>query len=123
MTQHILIIDDEPSMLDIFSQFLEPEGFSVTTAVNGKEGLRKMEERIPDLVITDIMMPEMNGLEVIRAIRKNYRDLPIIAISGGMTGTEIDFLPQIRMFGACCIIPKPVSFTDLLSAVNGLLLK
>lgn len=117
----ILIIDDENSVTELFTQFLEGQGFSVKGALDGKEGLRSLERECPDLVITDIMMPEMDGLELIRAVRKLHPDLPVVAISGGMKATPMNFLPQAKLFGACRIIEKPISLSELLEVVNDLL--
>jgi CheY-like chemotaxis protein len=66
----ILIIDDDLSIQQLFKQFLSGEDHNVLSASNGKEGLRLMKQQKPDLIITDIMMPEMDGLEVVREIRK-----------------------------------------------------
>jgi CheY-like chemotaxis protein len=61
----ILIIDDDAAILSLFEQFLKNEGFDVTTAANGRSGLAQMEKSTPDMIITDIMMPELDGLEIV----------------------------------------------------------
>ncbi|MGE4490238.1 MAG: response regulator transcription factor [Kiritimatiellales bacterium] len=118
---HILIIDDDPSVQFLFQQFFESEGFTVTLADDGKEGIWKMKQEQPDLVITDIMMPEMDGLEVIQEIRQHSPELPVIAISGGMRTAPLNFLPHAKKFGACRVFGKPVSLAELLAAVRELL--
>ena len=118
---HILIIDDEISIQLLFEQFLEGEGYGVSSASDGREGLLLMKQQRPDLVIADIMMPEMDGLEVIRDIKKNNPELPVIAISGGMHGVQMNFLPHARKFGASRVFEKPVLLADLLAAVQELL--
>lgn len=117
----ILIIDDDPSLLQLFKQFLSGEGHIVSSASNGKEGLSLMKQQRPDLIITDIMMPEMDGLEVVREIRKSHPGLPVIAMSGGMRNVPINFLPHAKKIGACRVFEKPVSLATLLEAVNELL--
>lgn len=118
---HILVIEDDDSILNLFGQFFEGEGFTVSRASNGKEGLNLIKQQKPDLVITDIMMPEMDGLEVIRELRNQHAGLPVIAISGGMKMTRANFLPHAKKFGADCVFEKPVSLTALLAVVRKLL--
>lgn len=119
--QHILIIDDDAVIQSVFSQLLESKGYSVETASEGKEGLKKMHARTPDLIITDIMMPEMDGLEVVQNIRNYHPGLPVIAISGGMQTASMNFLPLAERFGACKVFEKPLSLVKLLEAVQELL--
>jgi CheY-like chemotaxis protein len=118
---HILVIDDDPAIQNIFTQLLESRNHTVDTASEGKEGLKKMRESRPDLIITDIMMPEMDGLELVQNIRDHHPSLPVIAISGGMQATAMDFLPLAKRFGACRVFQKPVELPDLLQAVEELL--
>jgi CheY-like chemotaxis protein len=119
--QHILIIDDDKAIQSIFTQLLENNGYSVETASEGREGLRKLKARTPDLIITDIMMPEMDGLEMVTYIRRNHPDLPVIAISGGMQAAPVNFLPMAKQFGACKVFEKPLALATLLEAVQELL--
>jgi len=114
----ILIMDDEASIRTVFKRYLEGHGYEVSLAANGKEGLRLLEERHHDLVITDIMMPEADGLEVLMAMREKARKIPIIAISGGMRSAPMDFLPVARKLGACKVLYKPVDLEHLLDAVK-----
>ncbi len=118
---NILLLDDETFVQDLFSQFLTNEGYNVECVSNGREGLKKLREFDADLVITDIMMPEMDGLEVVREIRKKRVDLPVIAISGGMRNAAINFVSTAKEFGADAIFEKPVSLSDLLASVKNLI--
>ncbi len=114
----ILIIDDDETILGVFKRFLSGEGHEVTVAADGRAGLRALERGSVDLVITDIMMPEADGLEVVMAIRNGGVTTPVIAISGGMHAMPMDFLPMARKFGADQVLYKPVELGDLLAAVN-----
>ncbi len=118
---HILVIDDDPDVQNIFAQFLEKTNHNVEYVLDGKEGLKKMLQHTPDLIITDILMPEMDGLEVLQNIRDHHPGLPVIAISGGAKRSEIDFLPVAKQFGACKALEKPISKDALLQAIEELL--
>lgn len=114
----ILIIDDDPSIRLVFKRYLEGNGYEVSTATNGNEGLSLLNDSIPDLVITDVMMPEKDGLEVVLELRNRHPEIPVIAISGGMRIAPMDFLPMIKKFGACKVLYKPVELDELLSAIQ-----
>lgn len=118
---HILIVDDDSSIRLLFKQFLEGEGYKVSLASDGQEGIALLKQQKPDLIITDILMPEMDGLEIVREVRKHHSSIPIIAISGGMRSGQINFLSHARTFGACRVFEKPISLAALLTAVKELL--
>ncbi|VGO19810.1 response regulator [Pontiella sulfatireligans] len=117
----ILIIDDDETIRNVFKRFLAGKGHVVEVASNGREGLRLIEAEMPELVITDIMMPETDGLEVVMAVRGKCETVPIIAISGGMHAMPMDFLPMAKKFGARKVLYKPVELDDLLAAVDEVL--
>ncbi len=116
----ILVIEDDIAVRGLFCQFFESEGYQVCSASNGREGLDLLRAGGVDLVVTDIMMPEMDGLEVVQAIRRLDTELPIIAISGGMRDAVFNFVSAARDFGADAIFEKPVSLSDLLASVRQL---
>ena len=118
---NILIIDDDTAIQSVFSQYLQALGHNIVTATNGKDGIALLNKQPPELIITDIMMPEMDGLELVNYIRNNYPKLPVIAISGGMQMATINFLPFAEKFGACRVFEKPVSLPMLREAVEELL--
>jgi len=120
---HILVIDDESFIRSLFGQFLEKSGHSVALAADGREGLQLIKQQKPDLIITDIMMPEMDGLELLMEIRKQHLEIPVIAISGGMKSQPANFLPQAQKFGAQRVFIKPINLAELFNAVNELLSK
>jgi len=119
--QHILIIDDDEMIRTIFKRFLEGQGYRVECAVDGRDGLRQLEVEPPDLVITDIMMPDVDGLEVVLAMREKHPGIPVIAISGGMSSLPMDFLPMVEKFNECRVLYKPIALKDLLPVVKQLL--
>jgi len=117
----ILLIDDDQTVQSVFSQFLKGLGYEILQAENGKEGMELLKKHQPDLVVTDILMPEMDGLEILLAIRKAEEKVPIIAISGGARNLNIDFLQQAKMFGAKHVFEKPVPLDVLQNAIKGIL--
>ncbi|VGO14946.1 Response regulator MprA [Pontiella desulfatans] len=114
----ILIIDDDETIRNVFQRFLTGKGFDVSVAPDGRKGLRVLDDEQVDLVVTDIMMPETDGLEVVMAIRGKGTDIPVIAMSGGMHAMPMDFLPMAKKFGACKVLYKPIELEDLLAAVQ-----
>lgn len=119
MPPKILVVDDEPSVIDWVSQILREKGYMVSIARNGREGLKQCELVKPDLVITDIIMPDMEGIEFIRALGKRNQDTPIVVMSGNIVGTK--FLKTARLFGAKATLRKPFSSQELIDTVRELL--
>jgi CheY-like chemotaxis protein len=117
----ILVIDDEPFILLMIKKMLEKAGHEVDLAVNGIEGLQAFEKNKPDLLITDLIMPEKEGLETIVELRKKYPDLKIIAISGGGRISADGYLPGAKLLGANMVFPKPLDQKEFLEAVATLL--
>lgn len=112
----ILLVDDEEFILDTAAETLQESGFNVLTAENGRAAIDLFEERSSeiDLVITDLMMPEVDGLETIREIKKRRPDVPIIAASG----MAIDRSQEAIDAGAAFFVSKPFTAEKLLSAIN-----
>ena len=121
--KRILVIDDDEKVCVVFRRFLEGKGFAVDCASGGREGLRLVLADPPDLVITDIMMPDTDGLEVVLSMRRKHPDIPVIAISGGMNVAPMDFLPTVKKFGASKVYYKPIELEDLLKGIGELLEK
>ena len=114
----ILIIDDEPQVRSLLKQMLEQEGYSVTVASDGIEGLERFHKRPSDLIITDLVMPEQEGLETIRLIRKDNPDVPIFAISGGGKNSAQSYLDLAKLIGANVILKKPIDQKVLIDEIN-----
>lgn len=112
----ILSIDDDPLMRESFAAFLEDQGFSVLEAENGEIGLALIRERQPDLVICDLQMPVMNGLEVLIELQKEGRDIPVIVVSGA--GVIEDAVKALKL-GAWDYLIKPITdMTTLAHAIT-----
>lgn len=117
----ILVMDDEPFILLMIKKMLEKEGHEVDLALNGNDGLELFEKFKPDLVITDIIMPQKEGLEIILELRKKYPDLKIIAISGGGRVGPDGYLPGAKLFGADMVFQKPLIQKEFMHGVSVLL--
>ena len=113
----ILVIDDEALLAKSISLFLTRAGHEVVTAGDGRTGLAAFAHEKPDLVITDIVMPVMEGMESIQTLRLQAPDLPIIAMSGGGRTKNPDFLRIAEKLGATATLAKPFAKEALLTAV------
>jgi DNA-binding response OmpR family regulator len=117
----ILVIDDDEQIRALLSQMLERAGYQVVEAANGDEGLRLFRTQSADLVITDLIMPEKEGIETILELRREFPQVQVIAISGGGKYNPRDYLPIARQLGACATISKPFSRQEILDAVQAAL--
>jgi len=118
---HILIIDDDAQLLAMLRQTLKRDGHEVVEASDGKEGLRRYRENPTDLIITDLIMPEKEGIETIIEIRRDFPDVKIIAISGGGRVDPGQYLSIAKSFGVQYTFAKPVERKEFLKAVRELL--
>ena len=126
----VLIIDDEEDIRDALRRVLERAGYRVRAAGDGADGLTQMQQRAADIIITDIIMPELNGVETIAAMRERFPGARIIAISGGGNYDASDYQPNAittsaylaaaNKAGAHTILTKPFDSADLLKAVSDL---
>ena len=114
----ILVIDDDVIVRETIVQILEDRGYTVLSAEDGDRGLALFRAERPDLVITDIIMPEKEGIQTITEMRGERPDAKIIAISGGGRIGNTDFLKIARHLGAMDIIPKPFDPDELVSRVR-----
>jgi CheY-like chemotaxis protein len=121
MPKRILVIDDEEPVRLIVREMLILEGYEVVVAANGKVGLQLFRNDPTDLIITDIFMPEMEGLETIRELHREYPGVKIIAMSGGGESGMLSFLAYAKRFGALRTLRKPFSREELLTNVEELL--
>lgn len=117
----ILVIDDEPYILMMLKKMMERAGYEVDLSTNGIEGLENFKKNTPDLVISDIIMPEKEGLGTIREMKQLSPDLKIIAVSGGGRASADDYLHTAKLFGADRIFQKPFNQAEIVGAVRELL--
>ena len=110
----ILVVDDEKPISDIIKFNLEKEGYEVVTAFDGEEALEKVSEEEPALIVLDIMLPKIDGLEVVREVRKNH-NMPIIMVTA--KETEIDKVLGLEL-GADDYVTKPFSNRELVARVK-----
>jgi len=118
MFPSLLIVDDEPSILQSLSGLLSDEGFAVTTAVNGYEALKIIETESPDLVLLDIWMPGIDGIETLQEIKKENPNIQVIIITGHGT---IETAVKATKLGAYDLIEKPLSIDKIIVAINNAL--
>jgi DNA-binding response OmpR family regulator len=121
MMSRILIIDDDDLIRQMLRAVLEREGYDVLDASDGREGLRVFMKNPVDLVVTDLVMPEKEGLEIIIELRRNFPDLKIIAISGGGTVGGSQYLDVAGKLGADKIMGKPLKLREFIAIVKGLM--
>ncbi len=118
----ILVIDDEPHLRTLIQKFLLLDDHEVDLAEDGNKGLKLIEGNSYDLVITDIVMPEKDGLEVVMELKQLFPNIRIIVISGGGERLNIqDLLKMARLMGADRVMSKPLDFIKLQSAVREVL--
>jgi DNA-binding response OmpR family regulator len=117
----ILIIDDDEQIRVLLQQMMEWAGFEVAAAENGKIAMRLQQQQPADLVITDLIMPEQEGLETISRLKKEYKGIKIIAISGGGRIGPEAYLPAAQELGADRIFSKPFDVQEVVDAVRDLL--
>ncbi|MBE9582675.1 MAG: response regulator [Proteobacteria bacterium] len=117
----ILVIDDDDQIRAMLQQVLQREEFQVVDAPDGKEGIRLFREEAADLVITDIIMPDKEGIETIMELRRDFPEVKIIAISGGGRVEPSQYLGLAKKLGAQVTLIKPFEREELLAAVHGLL--
>ena len=116
----VLVIDDDPSMRRLIGRMLRSAGHQVREAGGGREGLELFNEARPDLVVTDIFMPEGEGIETVRAMYEAAPSVPILVISGGGEGYP-DYSGFAVELGAAAKLAKPFTRAQLLERVTGLL--
>ncbi|MBI5855246.1 MAG: response regulator [Nitrospirae bacterium] len=117
----ILIVEDDAQVRAMLRKMLEVAGFRVREATNGKDAMKSWKALRPDLVITDVLMPEMDGFEVITTLRKLDPQSKIIAITGGGAAKLTNLLPAAKHLGASRTLEKPFERDELLKQVRELL--
>jgi CheY-like chemotaxis protein len=118
--RRILVVDDDPRLLHVVSMYLTIEGYEVATANDGEEALRHVDERPPDLIILDVMMPGMDGLEACRRLKRDpgTRSIPVLMFTALSREEDIE---EGRSAGADRFINKPFSLIGLQAVIRGFL--
>jgi DNA-binding NtrC family response regulator len=118
LTMRVLLIDDESMVRKIVRKMLERSGHEVTEAENGRFGLEQLKRGSFDLVITDIIMPEVEGIELVVTVSQQYPSTKTIAMSGGGRTGNVDFLDVAAKLGASAALQKPFTHAELLRAID-----
>jgi DNA-binding NtrC family response regulator len=116
--KRVLIIDDDEQLRALLFEILDRAGFEVIEAANGEEGLKRYREQPIDLVITDLIMPEKEGVETIVELRREFPNARVVAISGGGRAGGRDYLPIAARLGASRTVAKPFTSQEILEAVR-----
>lgn len=114
----ILIIDDEPQIRSMLRLMLERGGYEVAEAPDGVEGIRQYRENPADLIITDLIMPNKDGIGMIIALKKEFPQVKIIAMSGGGVNRPEGYLDGAKKLGAECTLTKPIDRDEMMAAVK-----
>jgi CheY-like chemotaxis protein len=118
----VLVIDDNADLRELIGDALVHAGYEVTLAADGSKGADALRAQETDLAITDIFMPEKDGIETIGLLKKEFPSTPIVAISGGAKyatpGSGVDYLSTARRFGADRVLRKPFDIDELLQLVE-----
>lgn len=118
VSANILVVDDDPEVRHVLRAILESAGYGVAEAGNGRQALVECRKQNVDLMITDLVMPDQEGIETIKLARRTYPRLRIIAISGAFGG---EYLRIAQLLGADMALPKPLRMDALLEAVRRIL--
>jgi CheY-like chemotaxis protein len=116
--KRILVVDDEQQVRDSIRAVLQAHGYETVLASNGGGALREVERLRPDVVLTDLFMPDVDGIELITELRERAPGLPIIAMTTRFRAFEVDYVDIAKKLGAFTGLYKPVESRDLLEAVE-----
>lgn len=111
----ILVVDDDPRVREVLSAMLESAGYDVSLASNGRDAVSILENQRFTAILTDLVMPEQEGIETIKLIRRDYPELKIIAMSGAFGG---DYLRIAGYLGAHSTLAKPINMETLISTLE-----
>ncbi|MCI0421053.1 MAG: response regulator [Acidobacteria bacterium] len=114
----VLVVDDEPAIRSLLTRFLSKSGYTVLESADGRDALEQLRQRKVDLLISDIVMPERDGLEVLRSLRNDFAGLKVIVMSGAFDGR---FLRTAEMLGAHATLQKPLRLDAVFETVRQVL--
>ncbi len=105
----MLVVDDQQDLCDILARYFSARGFEVSSAFSGEEALHRMEARPPEVVLLDILLPGISGLEVLKRVRRAFPGTRVVMV----TGTDrSDWRAEAKLFGACGFVTKPFQLSD-----------
>jgi len=113
----VLVVDDDPDLLQSLRVLLEAYDYTVIMAANAAAAIAAVSQRKPDIVLTDIYMPDADGFELINALREHSADVPVVAMSGGGRVGGYDNLSVATHLGAAAVIDKPFSNASLIETI------
>jgi DNA-binding response OmpR family regulator len=117
----VLLVEDSDGLRGVMRLGLQAAGFDVDEAPDGRQALELQRRSPADVVVTDLFMPEMDGIEIIEALRQEFPDTGVVAISGVESKTGTDFLEVASEIGANRVLRKPFGISELVDAVRGAL--
>lgn len=117
----VVVIEDEALLRQTLIDALELDGHTVRGAADGKLGLELLEDHAAAVVVTDLFMPELDGVELIRTVRKRFAGVKVVAISGGAYDGQVQLLDLARGLGAAAVLKKPFELDEFLRVVNTVL--
>lgn len=121
MKRRILLIEDDPLVRRSIESLLQHQHFAVLVAVDGRDGLTALGREPVDLIITDILMPNQDGIETLIAIKQAYPEVPVIAISGGFELEPEFYLRMAQTLGATRTLKKPFNAQELIAVIREIL--
>lgn len=111
----ILVVDDSTFTRSTISKFLKGEGHQVVTAENGRQAIEKIEEHNPDCMLLDLLMPDMDGIDVLKVLDKNDKDIPVVIVSADIQQTTRD---ECDKYNVAKFLNKPIDWDQLRSAID-----
>jgi CheY-like chemotaxis protein len=114
----ILVVDDDPNLRTAIRRMLEPEGFEIEEASDGRNAMRAFRARPADLVLCDVFMPEKDGFELLRELAWEFSGARVVAMSGGGFRGKMNLLPMAQPLGAAAVLYKPFERAELLTVVR-----
>jgi CheY-like chemotaxis protein len=117
----VLVVDDDSAARSLLRVYLERAGFAVVEAEDGLDAARVLEAQDVDVVVTDVFMPEQDGIELVQGLRRDRPDLPIVVVSGGDRSHDTFMLRVAEALGAGAVLRKPVRAEELVAAIRRLL--
>jgi DNA-binding NtrC family response regulator len=114
----ILLVEDEQPFRELLQAFLESQGYRVDAVRDGRCGARWLETNVADVIVTDLCMPEVDGMELLMTIRRVHPNIPVVVMSGGVGGQMIGMLRAAELLGARRTLEKPFSLQQLATAIR-----